>query len=143
VTSSSTSTTGASSAFDTGRTSADYAGNTNSDISSRMTEWRLSDAEIQSDLDRGVTIVRTKDSAVGAPSGTTDDEVIKTMVKGKLQADSETSKAMFEVEAKNGEVMLKGTADSAAMIARGIALALDTQGVTKVSSDVKLNGKVD
>jgi osmotically-inducible protein OsmY len=88
-----------------------------------------------------VTIVRTKDSVVGAPTGATDDEVVKTMVKGKLQADSDTSKATFDVEAKNGEVMLKGTADSAAAIGRAMALALDTQGVTKVSSDVKISSQ--
>lgn len=98
----------------------------------------MSATEIQSDLDTGVTIVRTKDTIVGAPTGSTDDEVVKTMVKGKLQADSMTAKGSFDIEAKNGEVMLKGTADSAASIGRAIALALDTQGVTKVSSDVKI-----
>lgn len=98
----------------------------------------MSAAEIQSDLDSGVTVVRTKDTVVGAPTGSTDDEVVKTMVKGKLQADSKAAKGTFDVEAKNGEVMLKGTADSAATIGRAIALALDTQGVTKVSSDVKI-----
>jgi osmotically-inducible protein OsmY len=86
-----------------------------------------------------VTIVRTKDSVAGAPTGSTDDEVVETMVKGKLQADSETAKATIEVDAKNGEVMLKGSADSAAALGRAIVLALDTQGVTKVSSDVKVS----
>jgi hyperosmotically inducible protein len=101
----------------------------------------LGDAEIQADLDRGVTIVRTKDTIVGAPTGNTDDEVIETMVKGKLQADSDTAKAMIEVDAKSGEVTLKGSAESSAQVGRAIALALDTQGVTKVSSDVKVNAK--
>jgi osmotically-inducible protein OsmY len=101
----------------------------------------LGPTELQSDLDRGVTIVRTKDTVVGAPTGSTDDEVIETMVKGKIQADSETAKATFEVDAKNGEVMLKGTADSAAALGRAMALALDTQGVTKVSSDVKVSSQ--
>jgi len=87
-----------------------------------------------------VTIVRTKDTVVGAPTGSTDDEVIKTMVKGKIQADSETAKASIDVDAKNGEIMLKGTADSATSLGRAMALALDTQGVTKVSSDVKVSG---
>jgi osmotically-inducible protein OsmY len=99
----------------------------------------LSSTEIQGDLDRGVTIVRTKDTLVGAPTGASDDEVIKTMVQGKLQADNETAKAMFEVDAKNGEVILKGSADSAAAIGRAIALALDTQGVTKVSSEATIS----
>jgi osmotically-inducible protein OsmY len=100
------------------------------DISSRITEWRLGTSDIQSDLDRGVTIVRTKDTVVGAPTGATDDGVIKTMVKGKLQADSETAKASIDVEASNGEVTLKGSADSADLVGRAMALALDTQGVT-------------
>ena len=99
----------------------------------------MSASDIQSDLDRGVTIVRTKDSVVGAPTGSTDDDVIKTMVKGKLQADSETAKASIDVEASNGEVTLKGSADSADLVGRAMALALDTQGVTKVSSDVKVS----
>lgn len=111
------------------------------DVTTRITEWRLADADIQADLDRGVAIVRTKDSIVGAPTGNTDDEVLKTMVQGKLQADSDTAKAMIEVEAKSGEVTLKGSADSASQIGRAIALALDTQGVTKVSSEVKVNAK--
>lgn len=109
-------------------------------MSSRITEWRLSATEIQSDLDRGVTIVRTKD-IVGAPTGSTDDQVVETMVKGKIQADLEVAKANIEVDAKNGEIMLKGSADSAATVGRAIALALDTQGVTKVSSDVKVGSK--
>lgn len=111
-------------------------------ISSRIIEWRLSSVDIQKDLDDGVTIVRSKDSVVGAPTGSTDDEVLKTMVKGKLQADSDTSKAMIEVEAKNGEIMLTGSADSAATVGRSMALALDTQGATKVSSDVKVSAQV-
>ena len=86
-----------------------------------------------------MTIVRTKDTVVGAPTGSTDDEVIKTMVKGKIQADSETARASIDVDGKNGEVMLKGSADSASTLGRAMALALDTQGVTKVSSDVKVS----
>jgi osmotically-inducible protein OsmY len=101
----------------------------------------LGDAELQADLDRGVAIVRTKDNIVGAPTGNTDDAVIETMVKGKLQADAETSKAMIDVKAKNGEVSLDGSADSAHAVGRSIALALDTQGVTKVSSNVKVDAK--
>ena len=108
-----------------------------------MTEWRLGNTELQADLDRGVPIVRTKDNIVGAPTGASDDDVIKTMVKGKLQADSQVSKASIDVDASKGEVTLKGNADSADIVGRAIALALDTQGVTKVSSDVKVSGASD
>jgi osmotically-inducible protein OsmY len=65
--------------------------------------------------------------------------VIETMVKGKLQADSQVSKASIEVDAENGEVTLKGSADKADVVGRAIALALDTQGVTKVSSSIKVS----
>lgn len=106
-----------------------------------MTEWRLGDAEIQADLDRGVAIVRTKDNVVGAPTGNTDDSVVETMVKGKLQADADTSKATIDVKAKNGEVTLDGNADSAHVVGRAMALALDTQGVSKVSSNIKVDAK--
>ena len=78
---------------------------------------------------------------MGAPTGATDDEVVETMVKGKIQADSETAKSTIEVDASNGEVMLKGMADTPATLGRAMALALDTQGVTKVSSDVKVGSK--
>jgi osmotically-inducible protein OsmY len=134
ATSSSTSKTGASSEVASTTPSS-------TDISTRITEWRLSDSEIQADLDRGVAIVRTKDSVVGAPTGNTDDSVVETMVKGKLQADSETGKAMIDVKAKNGEVTLDGSADSAKLVGRAIALALDTQGVSKVTANVKVNPK--
>jgi osmotically-inducible protein OsmY len=78
---------------------------------------------------------------VGAPTGASDDDVIETMVKGKLQADSETAAAMIDVDANDGEVSLKGSASSANVVGRAIALALDTQGVTKVSADVKVSAE--
>ena len=77
---------------------------------------------------------------VGAPTGNTDDSVLITMVKGKLQADSQVSSfaSEIDVEADNGEVTLKGKAPSADLIGRAIALALNTEGVTKVSSELKI-----
>lgn len=107
-------------------------------ISSRLTEWKLNATDIQADLDRGATITRSKSDIVGAPTGASDDDVVETMVKGKLQADTHTSTGKIDVDAMNGEVTLKGTAANADAIGRAIALALDTQGVTKVSSDLKL-----
>ncbi len=126
---------------DAARRTADYAATTTADLTTRLTEWRLSDAEIQADLDSGIAIVRTKDSIVGAPTGSTDDDLLKTMIKGKFMADHETAKAMIEVAVDTGEATLKGSADSASQIGRAIALALDTPGVTKVSSELKVNAK--
>lgn len=87
-----------------------------------------------------MAIVRTREAAVGAPTGSTDDSVLITMVKGKLQADSQVSAAAskIDVEAHNGEVNLKGSAPSAEIVGRAIALTLSTDGVTKVSSELKV-----
>jgi osmotically-inducible protein OsmY len=111
------------------------------DVTARISEWKLAPTDLQADLDKGTTIVRTKQDVAGAPTGTTDDSVIESMVKGKIQADPQTANAMIDVSAHNGEVSLKGSADSATILGRAIALALDTQGVTKVSSDVKVNAQ--
>ncbi len=110
-------------------------------MTARISEWRLGSTELQADLDSGTTIVRTKQVSAGAPTGSTDDSVIESLVKGRLQADPQCSTAMIDVTAHNGEVNLKGSADSASQIGRAIALALDTQGVTKVSSDIKVNAQ--
>jgi osmotically-inducible protein OsmY len=111
------------------------------DISTQITTYHLAAADIQADLDRGVTIVRTNDQIVGAPTGNTDDSVLVTMIKGKLQADSDLSAiaSSIDVQAHNGEVTLKGNAKSADQVGRAIALALNTSGVTKVSSEMKVS----
>lgn len=88
-----------------------------------------------------MTIVRTKDVGAGAPTGAMDDSVVLTMVQNKLQADSELSSLRLEVQAHSNEVTLKGTAQSANQIGRAIALALETEGVTKVSSDIKVGAQ--
>lgn len=127
---------------DTTRGTTDYAATTTgADLTTRLSEWRLSDADIQADLDRGNAIVRTKDSIVGAPTGSTDDDLLKTMIKGKFMADHDTAKGKVEVAVKDGEATLTGTAASASQIGRAIALALDTPGVTKVSSELKVEAK--
>lgn len=100
----------------------------------------MSPSELKSDLDSGVAIVRTKEATAGAPTGTTDDTVLKTMVSGKIQADSQLSQANIQAEAKTGEIMLTGSADKPEAVGRAIALALNTHGVTKVTSEIKVSG---
>jgi hypothetical protein len=128
-------------AADSSKSTSATVAATTGDITTHITEWRLAPSDIQADLDRGVTIVRTNDTIVGAPTGNTDDSVLVTMIKGKLQADSELSAIASEidVQAHNGEVTLKGNAKSADQVGRAIALSLSTAGVTKVSSELKVS----
>ena len=112
---------------------------TNVATSARMAEWKLTPSDLQADLDDNKTIVRTKEEA-GAPTGSTDSKVIESMVKARLQADSDIAPLKLDVDAnKHGEVKLSGKAHSAEEVGRAIALALDTEGVIKVTSKVKLD----
>lgn len=105
----------------------------------RMAQWKLNPSDIQADLDQNREIVRSKDE-VGAPTGKSDKKVIESLVQGRLQADSDIAALKLDVDAdKNGEVKLSGKAHSADEVGRAIALALDTEGVTRVSSKIKLD----
>lgn len=105
----------------------------------RMTQWKLNASDIQSDLDANREIVRTRDAA-GAPTGSSDKSVVESLVKGRLEADSDIAALKLKVDAdRNGEVKLSGKAHSAEEVGRAIALALDTEGVTQVTSKIKLD----
>lgn len=113
---------------------------TNVATSARVAQWKLSANDIQADLDNHREIVRTKDENVGAATATNDKSVIESMVKGRLEADSDIAALKISVDAdKHGEVTLKGKARTAEEVGRAIALALDTDGVVKVTSKIKLD----
>lgn len=106
----------------------------------RMVEWRLNASDIQADLDQNKEIVRTRESAAGAPTGSMDKSTIKSSVEGRLAADSDIAALKLDVNAKKGgEVELEGKAHSAEQVGKAIALALDTDGVNKVTSKIKLD----
>jgi osmotically-inducible protein OsmY len=125
-----------------GNSAANAIGNAASSIgtTARITEWHLTANDLQADLDQNHEIIRTKDSAAGAPTATSDKSVVESMVKSRLEADSAIAALKLSVSAdKNGDVTLKGKAPSADEVGRAIALALDTEGVNKVTSKIKLD----
>lgn len=110
------------------------------DASARITEWRLSSQDIQADLAADRDIVRTRTAAVGAPTGKIDKDTLQSAVEGRIKADSDLSKLKLDVNAKGeGEIQLEGKALTADQVGRAIALALDTDGVTKVTSKIDLD----
>ena len=124
----------ASNAADSMRSAGQGLANT-----ARMTEWRLNSSDIQADLDAKRDIIRTKDAA-GTPTGHTDRKMIKSSVEGRFKADSDLSNLKLSVDAKrDGEVELDGKAMSADQVGKAIALALDTDGVNKVTSKIRLD----
>jgi osmotically-inducible protein OsmY len=106
----------------------------------RMMEWKLSASDIQADLANNNPIVRTKNNAAGTPTGNVDKSVLKSSVESRLAANSDLAALKLDVDAdKDGEINLSGKASSAEQVGRAIALALDTDGVNKVTSKIKLD----
>jgi len=115
----------------------EVATDTKNAISDKLTEWKLTPSDIKADLQKGATIVRTKTVAAGEKvASVADNARIVTVINGKLVADADLSALKINVDANAGMVTLKGTASSEAAIGKAIALALDTDGVTQVSSEL-------
>ena len=111
------------------------------DISAKMTEWRLKASDIEADIVADRPVVRTNSTA-GAPTGKIDKGNLEKVIKGKLRSDAMLSAYSFDVNANaKGEVNLEGKAKTADEVAQAMALALDTEGVTQVTSKIKLNPK--
>jgi uncharacterized lipoprotein NlpE involved in copper resistance len=105
----------------------------------RAVEWKLTANDINADLAAHRDIVRTRDNA-GTATGNVDKSVMKSAVEGRIKADSELANLKLDVNAKaNGEIQLEGKAQTADQVGKAIALALDTDGVTKVTSKIKLD----
>ncbi len=106
--------------------------------SARQTEWKLTADDINADLAAHRDIVRTRENA-GNATGKMDKSVLKSAVEGRIKADSELANLKLDVNPKSdGEIQLEGKAQTADQIGKAIALALDTDGVTKVTSKIKL-----
>jgi osmotically-inducible protein OsmY len=106
-----------------------------------MTQWRLNESDLSADLAANREIVRTKDVA-GAPTGNMDKSTLQAAVEGRIKADPELSTFKIDVDpGANGEINLDGEVNNAAQVGKAIALALDTDGVTKVKSKIELDKK--
>lgn len=104
-------------------------------IATKLTDWHLTPDEIGNDIARTGEVVRTKAQAVGESiAGATSNARIVTTIKTKYALEKELSARAIEVECDNGQVTLRGTAASHALIAKAVALALDTDGVTQVTA---------
>jgi hypothetical protein len=107
--------------------------------SARIAEWKLTADDINADLAAHRDIVRTRDAAA-APTGKMDKSVLKSAVEGRIKADSELAELKLDINSKSdGSIELEGKAQTADQVGKAIALALDTDGVTKVTSKIKLS----
>ena len=104
-------------------------------VAAKIVDWKLTPADIRADLEKSGRVVREKSIAAGEKSGEViSDARIVTVINGKLLAASDLSALKINVDADKGVVTLNGTVKSEDLIGRAIALALDTDGVTRVVS---------
>jgi hypothetical protein len=104
----------------------------------RELEWKLTNDDIKDDVAAGRKIERSK---AGAPTGATVDKSdLKTAVEARIRADSSIANMPIDVDAdRDGQINLSGKTNTIDQVGRAIAVALDTDGVTKVSSKIALD----
>jgi osmotically-inducible protein OsmY len=100
-------------------------------FSQKMVEWHLTPAEINRELEQTGRVARTKTAAAGQ---SLSNVRVVAVIKGKYALENELSARTINVDADAGKVTLRGTTKSPELIARAIALALETDGVTSVDS---------
>ena len=109
------------------------------DISARVTEWKLSSSDIEADVLAKRDIVRTRTDVVTA-TGKIDKGNLEKSIKGQLHSDPMLADLKFDVNAnEKGEVNLEGKARTTDQIAHAMAVALNHDGVAKVTSKIKLD----
>lgn len=109
------------------------------DLKARYNEWRLSNSDLETDIHANRPVIRTRTDAI-TPTGKIDDDTVEKAIKGRLAADPMLSDLKFDVNAnKKGEVELEGKARSVDQIAEAMAVALDTDGVSQVTSKIKID----
>jgi hypothetical protein len=107
-------------------------------ISQKIVEWKLTPAEINQELEKTGRVVRNKTATAGQ---TLSNARIVAVIKGKYALEDELSARQINVDADAGKVTLRGTAHSPELIARAITLALETEGVVSVDSQLTVAPK--
>lgn len=112
-------------------------------IEDKLQDWHLTGDDIKADLRKSGEIVRSKSgAAIASASSALNTALITSTINAKYAADSGLSMWKIDVDTNKDVVTLNGSVDSPAQIGRAIAIALNTDGVRQVVSNlvVKNNG---
>lgn len=124
-----------STSTDFGTRAREAARDTQNAIGNQLREWNLTPDDLRDDLRRGTEIVRTKAKQAGAELS---DARILTVIKAKFVLDRDLSALDINVDVSQGRVTLKGRVATVALVGRAIALALETDGVMTVASQLTI-----
>lgn len=106
-------------------------------IKEKVGEIRVED--VKDELTRTGRVVRQKAQQAGsAVSDATADVRITATIKTKFLSDRDLSQQEVKVSTKDGRVTLSGTANTHLDIVKAIKLAMDTDGVHEVSSEIQI-----
>ncbi len=104
-------------------------------LSAKAREWNLTPDRIQNELTKTGRVVRSRAIVVGEKM---DDARIIAVIKGKYVVERNLSSCDISVDCDAGTVKLTGWVNSPGQIGRAVDLALQTNGVHHVVSDLSL-----
>ncbi|MGD0016844.1 MAG: BON domain-containing protein [Verrucomicrobiia bacterium] len=111
-------------------------------VNVRLFAWHLTGDDIKNDLARTGKVVRrsVRDAGVAIADATADARVT-AKIKAKLVADRELSARNISVNTTDGHVTLAGMVSSPELIGKAMLLALETDGVRDVTSNLQVKAK--
>ncbi len=104
-------------------------------LAAKAKEWRLTPEEIKRELQRGGQIVREK---AGAAGGKIADVRIVAVIKSKYVINRDLPAKDINVDCTGGKVTLTGDVASVELISKAVLLAMDTDGVVAVTSNLTI-----
>ncbi len=118
-----------------GDTARDAAVGMKDAVAEKLASWHLTGDDIKADLASSGQVVRSKAQVAG---DRIVDARIVTVIKAKFVLDRNLSARDISVESRDGVVKLGGTVPSPALLGHAVMLALDTDGVVRVVSEIGL-----
>jgi osmotically-inducible protein OsmY len=113
----------------------EVAGQAKEIVAAKAEEWKLTPDNIKEELGKTGRIVRSRAIAIGERM---DDARIVAVIKGKYVVEKNLSSFDISVECHDGAVKLTGSVTSPAQVGQAMALALQTNGVHNVISDLSV-----
>ena len=108
-------------------------------IREQIDKWDLDTQSIKDELaDTGEIVRENIDVISDVVKESSGDAILTSKIKAKLGFNREIAARKINVDTDDGEVTLTGTVKTEQQIAEAVALALDQEGVKKVTARLKV-----
>ncbi len=116
-----------------GEKASDTASDLKNTLAEKAKEWHLTPEDLKRELQEGGKVVREK---AGVAGGKITDARIVAVIKSKYVLDRDLSARDINVDCSEGRVQLTGSVASVELVSKAIVLAMDTDGVVNVTSNL-------